>query len=97
MIYQASNKDLITYDLISYEVSPVPTSIFKPDGTMRSTPKSELKNALKVELSSRNIKKIIHAQFIDGCALLWVVQWADNVPSFLKAFRKDIYDRFREL
>ena len=47
-------------DLFSYELAPIPTSLFKVTGEGRyPTSKADLKNALKVKMSVRDI--------IDGC------------------------------
>ena len=62
-------------DVLKYELSKVPTSMFKPDGEMiPSTSKSGLKNTLQV-VTSRRTQISANAIVIDGCALLWTVHW----------------------
>ena len=49
--------------------------------------KSNLKNALKVEMSSRNVH--IDAASLDGCAVLWIVHCptGGTVQDFLDNFQ----------
>ena len=72
--------------------------MFDEYGQMRSTNKSVLKSSLQVVIGRRVFIPDIEMYFIDGCALLWVVQWPkdDNatVQDYIRAFRKlleDIY------
>jgi hypothetical protein len=59
---------------MAHELAPYPASMFDESGKMRDAKsKSNLKNALKVEASSRNVH--IDAAFLDGCAVLWTVHW----------------------
>ena len=56
-------------DLFKYELAPVPTTLFINTGEGRyPTSKAVLKNALKVEVSTRTI--VTDAIIIDGCAML---------------------------
>ena len=51
-----------------------PTSMFDADGKLREAKtKANLKNATKVEVSSRYAENDLYASFMDGCAVLWVV------------------------
>ena len=53
---------------MGHELSPIPTSMF--DGNMRDAKtKSNLKNALKVEVSRRLAEQDVEATFLDGCAV----------------------------
>ena len=61
-------------DVLSYELSPVPASLFDESGAMRAQSKAVLKMKLQVEQSSR-IQGIPDAVIIDGCAMLWTVHW----------------------
>ena len=97
-------------DLFKYELAPVPTALFKDTGEGRyPTSKADLKNALKVEVSTRNISP--DAIVIDGCAMLHsAVHWpkGGKVDDFLAGVRyyiskklsaADVYlifDRYRE-
>ena len=56
-------------DLFSYELAPAPTALFKDTGERTYHRfQADLKNALKVELSVRNI--IPAATLKDGCAMI---------------------------
>ena len=56
-------------DLFRYELAPVPAALFKDTGEGRyPTSKAVLKNALKVEVSTRTI--VPDTIIIDGCAML---------------------------
>ena len=97
-------------DLFKYELSPVPTALFKDTGDGRyTTTKAVLKNALKVDVSTRNI--VPDAILIDGCAMLHsVIYWpkGGKVSDFLtgvrsyisnklsKADKYLIFDRYKE-
>ena len=62
-------------DVFSYELSPVPVSLFKENGEMRiNGNKSDLKNALKVDISDK-IQPHTDVIIIDGCAMLYAVYW----------------------
>ena len=67
-------------DVLKYELAAVPTSIFdEQSGELRiSMSKSILKRRLQVEVTNTG-----DAVVIDGCVILWVLQW----PS--KGFIKD--------
>ena len=59
-------------DLLSYELIPVPMSMFDDTGVMRiAEDKYKLKKALAVTCSSRNPE--INVTILDGCAVLWVI------------------------
>ena len=61
--------------LMSYELSPVPVSMFDQHGKMRiATDISTLLNALKVQSPTRRLNDA-DATFLDGCAILWVISW----------------------
>ena len=86
-----SARNYETNNLMAYELSPQPTSMFNDSGDMRDAKtKANLKNALKVETSVRNMK--IETAFLDGCAVLWVVPWPTNgtVQDFLDNFRHHV-------
>ena len=95
-------------DIFNYELSPIPTSLYKDTGEARyPKSKSELKNKLKVEVSSRNMNP--NAILIDGCAALYyaiycpkggkVSDLIDGVKCYLSKFlyKSDvflIFDRY---
>ena len=73
---QSSGRDVDIKDVLSYELAPVPTSMFDPTGEMRAaTSKSSLKRQLLVEVSARTSESETSVVVIDGSALLWVVPW----------------------
>ena len=52
-----SDREIDAETLLSYELSPIPASMFGEYGHMRTgKTKSKLKNDLKVEVSGRNIE-----------------------------------------
>ena len=79
-------------EVLKHELSPVPSSIFSETGDIRSASgKSALKNSLQVEVPTRDSST--DAIIIDGCALLWTIQWpskgsvsdlADAMYSYIK-------------
>ena len=87
---QSSCRGLNTETLLAHELAPHPTSMFDTDGQMREAKtKSNLKNSLKVEKSSRLSEKDVDVTFLDGCAILWVVPWpvAGTIQDYLDRFR----------
>ena len=65
--------------ILSYELVPVPTSMFDEKTWKLHIAKSKsiLKNKLQVEQSARATGQR-DAIVIDGCAILWVVHWPSN-------------------
>ena len=62
-------------EVFSYELSPIPVSLFKENGEMRiNGNKADLKNVLKVDVSART-QENADAVIIDGCAMLYAVYW----------------------
>ena len=55
--------------------------------------KSNLKNALKMEVSRRLVEQDVQATFLGGCAVLCVVPWptSDTVHDFLVRFRSYLH------
>ena len=102
-------RDIDIKDVISYELSPVPTSLFDDSGAMRAQMKAMLKTKLQVEQSSRT-QGTPNVVIIDGCAMLWTVHWPTNgtvldyVVNFMETIkyhlaRYDVYlvfDRYTE-
>ncbi|PIK51925.1 hypothetical protein BSL78_11180 [Apostichopus japonicus] len=87
---QSGPRSLDANSIMAHELSPYPTSMFDADGQMREAKtKASLKNAMKVEVSSRNAETGVEASFLDGCAILWVVPWPTSGTV------QDYHDRFR--
>ncbi len=79
-------RDIDMNDVLGYELSGVPPSMFEGTGEMRITKsKSTLKTNLQMELTDR---QSLHpdAIVVDGCAILWVVPWPTHglVQDFIK-------------
>ena len=77
-------------DVFSYELSPVPVSIFKENGEMRiNENKSDLKQTLKVDVSGR-VQNKADAVIFDGCAMLCAVYWPTNgtVGDLIESIKK---------
>ena len=104
-MYLLSNNQVDLENVFGYELAPFPTSIFEESGYLRFTKsKSVLKNKLKVEVSSRNIKP--DAVVIDGGGMLYsAVHWpkeglvrefVDGVTSYIFKILKasDVYLAF---
>ena len=71
---QSGQSSLDADNIMAHELSPYPTSMFDADGQMREAKtKANLKNAIKVEVTSRDAENDLDASFLDGCAMLWVV------------------------
>ncbi len=61
--------------IIIDELSPYLVSMFDESGHMREAKtKSQLKNSLKVDPSSRIAGNDVNTVVLDGCAVLWVVK-----------------------
>uniref|UniRef100_UPI00359005F2 uncharacterized protein n=1 Tax=Myxine glutinosa TaxID=7769 RepID=UPI00359005F2 len=98
MRLQSDPRSLDADSIMAHELSPYPTSMFDADGQMREAKtKANLKNAIKVEVSSRNAEKDAEASFLDGCAILWVVPWptSGTVQDYLDRFRSYIQGRLK--
>ena len=76
-------------DIFNYELSPIPTSLFKDTGEPRYPKnKANLKNKLKVKVSSRCTTP--NALFIDGCTALYsAIHWpkGGKVSDLIEALR----------
>ena len=96
---QNSAREIEPEKLLSYELSPVPTSMFNEKGQMRpATTKSNLKNALKVDTSSRLSEGAVDSIFLDGYAVLWVIPWplgAATVQDYMDRFRSYIHGQLK--
>ena len=109
VMYLLSADHIQLKDLFTYELSPVPTALFKDIGEGRSkASKAVLKNALK-KVSVRNI--FPDAILIDGCAMLHsAIHWPKGgkvedllagLRSYIskKLLKSDVYrifDRYKE-
>jgi len=95
---QASSWDVDISEVISCELSPVPTALFNDSGVMRiSKSKSELKTLTKMEVSARHPTPEATSTVIDGCTLLWIPQWPSStstqwsiIMDFVRKFKHHI-------
>ncbi len=79
---QASSRDVDINEVLSCELSPVPTSLFNDSGEMRiSKSKSDLKFQTKIDVSVRHVPEEVPCSVIDGCALLWIPHWPASSPT----------------
>lgn len=109
---QASSRDIDIQDVMSHELSPVPTSMFQDSGKMRiCKSKADLKNRLSRLESSRVADATTHgATILDGSAVLWVVHWpakgvvSDYISNFKSYLQRQlrtcdvylVFDRYRD-
>ena len=73
----ASDRDMDIKDLFSYELSPVPTSMFTANGMRICKAKANLKRKLQAEVSQYDVGVESHT-VIDGSALLWTIHWPED-------------------
>ena len=94
---QASSRDSIDIKtLLSYELEPVPTSIFSNSGDLRiSKAKSEWKRQLQSFVSVRLTEKDITCCILDGSEILYVVNWPDK--GVLKDYKINFKDYVSKL
>ena len=65
-------------EVLRFELSPKPLSIFQTNGEMRpSKSKSDLKTVLQVTTFQRNQSKS-EVIIVDGCAKFWDITWPKN-------------------
>ena len=77
-------------DIIKYELSSVPTSLFKENGDMRTTEsKYKVKEILQVETSARNMKDVA-TSFVDGSAIFWILKWPEKCSA--EMIGENMYD-----
>lgn len=70
---QVSDVEINMKTVLGFELTPLPLSMLEPDGKVRLCKnKSDLKNALKMEIPSRATKAPDFV-IINGCALLWII------------------------
>ena len=95
-----TSRELDYTNLMSFELSPVPTAFFNDHGDMRLTSsKATLKNALKVEIALRTQPRSIDVVVLDGCAILWVIPWPPSgsvVQDYLDNVRKYLHKRLMQ-
>ena len=72
------SRDIDLKKVLKHELAPVPTSMFKESGEMRTaTSKSDLKHKLQRQALVR-LTEGVEATIIDGCAVLWSVHWPNK-------------------
>lgn len=92
-----SNTPIDMKEVLKYELTPMPLSMFKIDGSPRiCKSKSDLMNGLKVAVPTRG--KAPDMSIVDGCAILWKIQWPSangNVQDFVLGFLNFISEMLR--
>ena len=79
MALQMTNTIIEVKVLYSYELVPLPTSMFDEFGEIRiDKSKANLRKLLAKDVSARSISKP-DIVVLDGCAILWPVNWPSNV------------------
>ena len=92
------SRDISTKNMFSYELAPVPTSMFEDDGQMRTSKnKSDLKRKLQIEIPTRKTG-IPDVVILDGCAILWIINWPSNatVLSYCKSVSEYIQRKLEQ-
>ena len=84
-LQQSCNIDI--KEIHKCELSSVPQALFDGNADMRSQTKATMKSKLQVEISNRGMSPP-DAMIIDGCALLWCVNWPSTgtAQDFTKNF-----------
>ena len=92
MALNSSDREVDTDNLLAYELSPLPTSMFADDGQMRQSVKSNLKKSLAVEVDPSVLTESIDFFFLDGCAILWAIPWPHDtrVQDYITNFRSHL-------
>ena len=84
-------------EVLKYELTPMPLSMFNMDGSPRiCKSKSDLMTELKVTVPTRGKKPDL--SIVDGCAVLWKIQWPSTngtIQDFVKGFNKFIFDMLK--
>ena len=88
-------REIDLQELFKHELSPVPTAMFDDDGEMRiAKSKSVLKNKLQIEQSARQVHNP-GVVVIDGCAILWHIQWPTSgiIKNCVGGFIAYVFDK----
>ena len=95
----SSSRDIRTNDVLEYELTPVPTTLFNEAGEMRAVTKSVLKKKLCVARSCRMFEAVPSTVIIDACAMLWCIPWPaqpSTVADYVAAFTATIKRKLNE-
>ncbi len=85
-----NSRDFDTQNLMAYELSPYPTSMFENGHMKEAKGKAKLRNALQVSQVIKHVQA--DAVFVDGCGLFWTVLWplGGTVQDFLDSIVKNV-------
>ena len=86
-------------DILKYELSPVPTAMFKDSGDMRTSQrKSDLKNTINELVNDARTEEVPSVVIIDGCAYLWSTQWLTKgtINDFISNYATRILNLLKE-
>ena len=87
MVSQVSTAPLDMKDVLQYELTPMPLSMFHINGNPRIIKnKSDLMNNLKVMVPTRGNKPDV--TILDGCAILWKIKWPSTNGTILYDYVK---------
>ena len=96
---QGSSRELDLKKVLSYELAPVPASMFHDSGAARMCKaKSDLRKRLARETSLRIVETNQPTAVLDGSAILWVVHWPakGTVVDFVNNSKKYISNKLHE-
>ena len=98
-LHASGRTDFDIAAMLATELAPIATSMFDDDGHFRTSTKADLKNSLKVETLTRNTTtRDVGSYFLDGCAVLWTVEWPTRgmpiVQDFINKFREHVTSRY---
>jgi hypothetical protein len=85
----ANDRDINVNYVFSYEIGPVPTSMFTKDGMWICKANSSLKRSRRIEVSRRKAG-VADVTVIDGSDLLWTIHWLEHgsVADFIANVKK---------
>ena len=98
MALQMTNTIIEVKVFFSYEMAPLPTSIFDKFGEIHvDKSKAKLRKLLEKKVSARNIYKP-DLVVLDGCAILWLFNWSSNgkVSDFVDRFLSYLFTLWHE-
>ena len=94
IIRETSDNPITMVDVLRYELTPMPLSMFEMDGTPRIIKKkSDIMNSIKAVVATRGRKHDV--SILDGCAILWKIQWptsSGTMKDYIKGFVNYITD-----
>ena len=93
MISQTRSTPIDMKDVLKYELTPMPLSLFKTDDApIICKSKSVLKAILQVDVNTRTTSPDF--SILDGCAILWIIHWPSNgtLQNYITSLCKYVMD-----